>query len=472
MLKDAFDNDRASLLNSAFEALNEDEKYDAVLTGLCAKLIDGEMSSDPDQIAMEATLTPSQLALEKLKDPIQLMEEMNQRRIKASGRSLMALIDVSDFFNFNWSLVAILFLTIAFLSFYQAAGTTQDPRAMATILSLSLKNGSLSFYGSQQSGTTPLPPSPTSRVPQQNMTREQRLQSLPDVPTDNRAAEVSAAITTLGVGGSCLVVQGVGNGIGLDDITPYTNLLLSGMIGVGILDNFFDVIKGTGSMVVKMNSEKLPDVIKNAKGVEKENMPLGLGTGALTGNVVRGLTRLWSVDTERDCQCEAASFFAAYSLGLPCFSFRPNALEAANLVFESSKKGDGDDKAGDKSIDSLLSDTGIMKMLIWLMAPVAMESSLHPQLIASDPREARGFLQRLREKAAVFDAQDEIASILRMEDGDDDETSQEIEDLLKWAYTEADLLLRQNRAVVTELSENLIGGAATIGDCAALVEEW
>ncbi len=96
VLKDAFENDRASLLNSAFDALNEDEKYDAVLTGLCAKLIDGEMSSDPDQIAMEATLTPSQLALEKLKDPIQLMEEMNQRRIKASGRSLMALIDVSS----------------------------------------------------------------------------------------------------------------------------------------------------------------------------------------------------------------------------------------------------------------------------------------------------------------------------------------------------------------------------------------
>jgi hypothetical protein len=34
-----------------------------------------------------------------------------------------------------------------------------------------------------------------------------------------------------------------------------------------------------------------------------------------------------NVDTERECECEAAAFFAAYSLGLPCFAFRPNALE-------------------------------------------------------------------------------------------------------------------------------------------------
>jgi hypothetical protein len=52
---------------------------------------------DPAQIGKEATLTPSQLALEKLKDPIRLVAEMNQKRVKASSRSLMALIDVSSF---------------------------------------------------------------------------------------------------------------------------------------------------------------------------------------------------------------------------------------------------------------------------------------------------------------------------------------------------------------------------------------
>ena len=33
-------------------------------------------------------------------------------------------------------------------------------------------------------------------------------------------------------------------------------------------------------------------------------------------------------------------------------------------------------------------------------------------------------------------------------------------------------MLRQNKAVVTELTERLIGGASTVGDCVAVLEEW
>ena len=95
MLKDTFDNDRASLLNMAFDALNDDDKYDAVLSGICSKILDGKVEKNANQIGKEATMTPSQLALEKLKDPIRLVAEMNQRGVKASSRSLMALIDVS-----------------------------------------------------------------------------------------------------------------------------------------------------------------------------------------------------------------------------------------------------------------------------------------------------------------------------------------------------------------------------------------
>jgi hypothetical protein len=40
-------------------------------------------------------MTQSQLAMELMKDPLRLVNEMNQRRVKASTRSLMALIDVS-----------------------------------------------------------------------------------------------------------------------------------------------------------------------------------------------------------------------------------------------------------------------------------------------------------------------------------------------------------------------------------------
>jgi hypothetical protein len=292
------------------------------------------------------------------------------------------------------------------------------------------------------------------------MTRQERLDKLEDVPTDERAKEVTAAFTTMIIVGSSFILQGVGNGLGLEELAFYTSLLSYGIFGILIVDNFFDAIQSFSSFVVKMNAEKLPDAVKNASGPNKDTMPLELGSGKVTGTVVRGLTRLVSVDTERECQCEAAAFFAAYSLGLPCFSFRPNALEAAVMLFESK------DATENKDLDSLLSDTGIMKMLIWLMAPVAIESSFHPQLISSDPREARGFLERLKEKASLFDAEDVIENILQTAN------DQEIEDLLKWSYAEADLLLRQNKAVVTELTERLIGGASTFGDCVSVLEDW
>jgi hypothetical protein len=70
-----------SQLASAFGALDESDQYDAVLTGLCAKILD-QPSEDPDQIVVA------------LQDPLQLLEEMNSRRIKAGSRSLMSMIDV------------------------------------------------------------------------------------------------------------------------------------------------------------------------------------------------------------------------------------------------------------------------------------------------------------------------------------------------------------------------------------------
>ena len=71
--------DRASLA-SAFSNLAENDQYDAVLTGLCAKILDD---------------TSEEKAISSLQDPVSLVVEMNGRNVKASGRSLMALIDVS-----------------------------------------------------------------------------------------------------------------------------------------------------------------------------------------------------------------------------------------------------------------------------------------------------------------------------------------------------------------------------------------
>lgn len=132
------------------------------------------------------------------------------------------------------------------------------------------------------------------------------------------------------------------------------------------------------------------------------------------------------------------------------------------MVGESVKTDQQETELSAK-LDPLLSDVGIMKMLIWLMAPVAMESSKHAQLIVSDPREAAGFLTRLQERAELFGDENALWWM---------EEEQERNDLLKWAYAEADYLLRSNKETVAELTERLAGGAATVGDCVAVMEDW
>jgi hypothetical protein len=115
-------------------------------------------------------------------------------------------------------------------------------------------------------------------------------------------------------------------------------------------------------------------------------------------------------------------------------------------------------------MDSLLSSAGIMRVLVWLLAPVAAESAKFPVCIVSNPREAESFLDRLEEFAAKDPSlADEIFWT---------GNKQERKDLLKWAYTEADLLLRENRKILQEVTERLTGGAATVGDCIAVLEEW
>jgi len=461
-----------SVVSSAFDALGEKDQYDAVLTGLCAKILDGNYDPNPprsvntntntgedaeedggEAVVETPVMSAAERAFDALKDPIRLMKEMNSRKIKASERSLMALID--------------------------ASALTQEPRVMSSILSLSLRNGSLQTYGSLQRSVLPFPPSPSSPVSNRSSkrtTRSKRLQTLPDIPSDDRDIESLAALSALATIGVCAILQtGFGEMIvgwqTYDWAHPVASFTLTSLIVVGVVDNFFDVLSATGSLTFKANRDNLPTKIQESmesvgEKIETSNLPFELGSGKLTGTVVRGLTRLLQVDTERECRCEAASFFVAYSIGLPCFALRPNALEAAVLVFESNRAGGEEEGA----IDTLLSDAGMMKLLVWLLAPVAMESSLHPQLIVSEPREAGGVLKRLEEKAKLFGVEEEVSEVLRL--GDEGEEGAFRDDLLKWAYAEADLLLRQNKETVTELTERLIGGASTIGDCVAVIEGW
>jgi hypothetical protein len=72
-----------SQLISAFSQLDESDQYDAILTGLCAKILDNSSMKGND-------------VLVALQDPLNLLEEMNARRVVAGSRSIMALVDVCE----------------------------------------------------------------------------------------------------------------------------------------------------------------------------------------------------------------------------------------------------------------------------------------------------------------------------------------------------------------------------------------
>lgn len=390
-----------SQLASAFSALDETDQYDAVLTGLCAKILDQPSLADEEVIFA-------------LRDPICLLEEMNSRKISAGSRSLMALVD--------------------------AAAAAKDSKTMAKVISLSSRNGIISQYGILQRDITPFPPNVNTRVKCPDGTtksREARLLSLPDIPNDERGTEITSAIAVSSVLGVCWVV-GILN---IEEIKPFTTFVWITIVLFGALDNFYDLIKFVVKTFAQDRVSELPP-----------ELPLSLGSGKLTVTVTKGFNRLIQVDTERECECEAAAFLVAYALGLPCFSFQPNALEAAVMVAESSQT--------DNEIDPLLTNNGIMKMLVWLMAPVALESVKHPQLLQSDPREAVGFLSRLEKSTAI-----NKDYLWWCKEG-----PQEKQDMLKWALAEADQLLRRQNAVVTKITERLASGAATVGDCVAVIE--
>jgi hypothetical protein len=92
---------KKQLLN-AFTNLGTADQYDAVLTGLCAKILD-DMATTTNNNNNENT--PDKIIV-AIQDCTDLLEEMNASKITASSRSLMALIDVSFSFLWLWFFVS------------------------------------------------------------------------------------------------------------------------------------------------------------------------------------------------------------------------------------------------------------------------------------------------------------------------------------------------------------------------------
>lgn len=71
----------SQVLLSAFANLDLSDQYDAVLSSACAKILD-EPAASKDQVVL------------KLNDCQRLLQEMNDAKVAASPRSMMALVDV------------------------------------------------------------------------------------------------------------------------------------------------------------------------------------------------------------------------------------------------------------------------------------------------------------------------------------------------------------------------------------------
>ncbi|KAL3800885.1 hypothetical protein ACHAW5_002036 [Stephanodiscus triporus] len=466
------------LLDEAFSGLDDADKYETVLSGLCAKIVDDGSENN---------------AKSSIVDPMRLLGEMNALGISMGPRGTVGLID--------------------------ATALSSDARIMAEVLSLAKRNGAISRYGCLQGDVDPVPRSSSSFNSNSNSNsfsfgggggdgdrerRIRRLASLPPVPDDDRATEVANAATFAIAIASCMFVEAFAGPFHLDGLAPWANVAIFVAVTILVLDNLFDAIVGSTTLLVRMkDGDGITDVLADAaRGagsgsstsssqstiVRKEDMPLGIGTGKMTGSVFRGFGRLLSDDTERDCMCEAAAVFAAYGLGLPCFAFRPNAREGAALVLQSMRgEGEGGETNEDgggydrdrrrrrrrsTTMDCLASDVGLMKVMVWLMAPVAMELSRYPRLMSSEPREASGFLDRLASASASTMASGggsspgTLSALADALPADDEERDA----YLRWALAEADVLLRRNAKVVDSLSGALAGGAATAGDCVAILE--
>jgi hypothetical protein len=322
-------------------------------------------------------------------------------------------------------------------------------------------------YGTQQRDIQILPTSTSTKIicpDGSRKTVQERLSLLEDtlLADDERTKEIASA----GLFGTSLLSCELINLSSPADTVEHvvTSALLTLLISVTIVDNGYDFLKMASQLALSQLKVENKDRFQLP---EKNSLPLNIGQGIITGSIIRGFTRLLTIDTVRESQCEAAALYMAYVLGLPCFPYRPNALEASVLVAEStSKLNMGDTSQSEKvkgpknsdtdtdSIDNLLTSSGILRMLMWLYAPIAMEYMNHPQLIVSDPREASGFLKRLEDYyGGTKDTR------LFWLDGSDasnpipEQQQQYRSNLLKWAYMETEVMLRNNIRIIRSISE-------------------
>ncbi|CAN0080734.1 unnamed protein product [Heterosigma akashiwo] len=295
-----------------------------------------------------------------------------------------------------------------------AAAALGDCAALGSLLPELKAAGAGQVFGRALPRLTPLPVDPAARA--------KALKGLEPVPQDERSKEVTASLAFLGLVGADFGWQTVGALQHSD--SPLPQLVLAALFG-GLA---YDLVSGAGQV---------------------------------SGSVAAGLNRLLVKDFEREARCEAAAFLVGYALGLPCFPFRPNVLEALRLVQEAPP-GDG-----------LRTPAGAARLLAWLAAPAAAEQQRHPQLVVADPRQPAAFLRLLRDRGLVPELADSGGGGSEEEGGGGDGGggAPSDEERVLWAFAEARRVLAAEEFLFDSLQLALESGAASVGECVAILEE-
>jgi len=173
--------------------------------------------------------------------------------------------------------------------------------------------------------------------------------------------------------------------------------------------------------------------------------------GKTCGIVSRGLSRLFERDIQRECAAESASFLIGYLLGLPCLAFAPTAYKPVEMV-ASNSEGIAQLTQGSPRI--------LDRLLIWVMAPVAVEGLIYGETLQSDPALALRLLQASRRREAD----------LGIDPREGGWQAEEDELRLRWALSEARALLKRYSGLREQLQERMVTGVSA-GDCVLLIED-
>jgi hypothetical protein len=259
-------------LSRLFSTLAPAEQYSTTLLGICGKIVDGPAAQGGAARGDAAATSPG---ADSLGDCWLLLEEMCGLAHCASPRAASALLT--------------------------ATAASAAPQAVARSVSLLLRSVSPSGLSSSY-GCYAAP----VRVP--------RIRDPPPLPADDRAKEVTAAVSFLGALGTSLTLSSAMSASGADPLLP--NAATVSLLSALFADNFYNIFSKLSTLF-----PKLPDLPPLPPSFP-------LGSGDLTRVLVAGLSRLATSDPSRDCRVEAAALVGAYKLGLPTFPFQVQAGEA------------------------------------------------------------------------------------------------------------------------------------------------